>query len=211
MEKVTLEQIEATPATEYISTQSYNYKDFTMYCPFCGERLRKHTEGWGRDKMEWYDDCTCEGAQKAQEHNTRARELKTKQQAAAKSVLHQNSPAETVNVSTSRRGNISFNEVVAILQRENLYVSHTTFGEPVDIDGIMIGYMFDMHKKIVVIDDNTTFQSYNWDLCISFISENNSQNPIMNVVRALGNCGRPYQHVVVTDVKKASEILKNLF
>lgn len=207
MEKVTLEQIASTPATEYISTQFYSHEDFNMYCPFCGKRLIKHSEGWGRDKMTWYDDCDCEGAKKAEEHNARYDKLMAKQKSKSEKVKENASPV----VSAPRRGPRSFQEIINLLKAEGLYVSHTKFGEPVNIDGIMIGYMSDMHKKIVVIDDDTTFNSYNWDLCISFMSEKDSQNPIMRVVQALANCGRPYQHLVVTDVKKAKKVLESLF
>ena len=211
MRTLTLEQIASTPKSEYISTQFYNQDDFTMYCPFCGKRLIRHSEGWGRDKMVWYDDCVCEGAKKAHEHNALVEDFRMRQKVEKTPVLPNVSNETPTPTATSYRGSHSFNDLIAILKREGLYVSHTTFGEPLDIDGIMIGYMSDMHKKVVIIDDNTTFQSYNWDLCISFMSENNSQNPIMNVVNALGYTGRPYQHVVVSDVKKAREVLKDLF
>jgi len=203
---MTLEQIASTPVNEYISTQYYDQSDCNMYCPFCGKRLVRHSQGWGRDKMTWYDDCICAGAKAAEEHNTR-RKLEEKTQE------KQNIQKENVSrVLTSGCRYHTFAELVALLQSKGLYVSHKTFGEAIDIDGIMIfRLMHDMHMKLVVIDDNTTFASYNWDLCVSFVSEHGTQNPIMSVVEALSSVGRPFQHVIVTDIEKTRSILQELF
>lgn len=203
---MTLPQIYATPDTEYISTQHYNTEDLKTYCPFCGKPLIRHSEGWGRDKMVWHDDCSCPGAKAALEHNARRYERIMSEQ--KKTTAEEPKVSATVSEPKNHRPK-SFADLVSLLQENGLYATHKTVGEALSLDGIMSGCMSGMHHKLAIIDESTSFFDYDWDLCISFMSERNLSNPVMRIVQELSDCGRPYQHVVVTDINKARELVKS--
>ena len=72
----------ATPATQYISTEKWDSENFKMVCPFCGNTLRRNTNGAiGRDKMVWYDDCHCEASKVARQHNSLVEQKRAEAQA----------------------------------------------------------------------------------------------------------------------------------
>lgn len=206
---ISILKVYATPDTEYIPTQYYNKEDFKTYCPFCGKALIRHSEGWGRDKMVWHDDCSCPGARAAQEHNARYERIMNEQNAHEKAAEKPKVSASTTASVPKNYGPKSFAALVSLLQEKGLYAMHQTVGEAISLDGIMSGYMDGMHHKLAIIDESTGFFDYDWDLCVSFMSEKSLANPVMRVVQELSDCGRPFQHVVVTDIKKAQKLVKN--
>ena len=203
---MTLLQVYATPDTEYIPTQHYNPEDLRTYCPFCGKPLIRHSEGWGRNKMVWHDDCNCPGTRAALEHNARYERIMSEQK---KTTAEEPKVSASASAPENHRPK-SFADLVSLLQENGLYATHKTVGEALSLDGIMSGCMSDMHHKLVIIDESTSFfDYYDWDLCVSFMSERNLSNPVMRIVQELSDCGRPFQHVVVTDINKARELVKS--
>lgn len=205
---ISILKVYATPDTEYIPTQYYNKEDFKTYCPFCGKALIRHSEGWGRDKMVWHDDCTCPGARAAQEHNARYERIMN-EQAHEKEKTEEKPKVSATASAPKNHGPKSFADLISLLQENGLYATHKTVGEALSLDGIMSGCMSDMHHKLVIIDESTSFFDYDWDLCISFMSERDLLNPVMMIVQKLSDCGRPFQHVVVTNINKARELVKS--
>ena len=216
MEKNFLKEIKNTPKTEFIPLFEGN--GAPRYCRFCGKPLRvSYPDGYKfREFSISVEECSCEAAKVAQKHNERAFDLTTKVEPKAENdgkVEVKEAKAKVARSETAvQKGPMTFEEIVRLFKREGLYISHQASEPELTIDGFIDDSLVDnMHQKVLFVDSNTKFQTRIWNLTVNFIVDNQTPNPCRKVVEALALSPNCFNGIVVSDAKKARELLEARF